>query len=106
MEILPLLIVMRRELQLLTKAVAQISKTHAQRLIEEWNKKAQVLKMLGISTRTLDKLTSSGKLPVSKVNGLIYIKTTDIEKLLNENYVDHSSINQPSNFNPISNDWK
>ena len=96
-DILPTLIVMRRELQLLTKSLAKMSKTHAQRLIEEWNRKAQVLKILGISPRTLDRLTSSGMLPCSKINGLIYIKTSDVERLLNENYVNNSSTFKPNN---------
>lgn len=95
---------MRRELELLSKTVALIIKTQSQRLAEEWNKKAQVLKILGISTRTLDKLTSSGKLPISKINGLIFIKTSDIERLLNDNYVDHTSTNYSSTFNTKTND--
>lgn len=98
-DLLPTLIVMRRELQLLTQSVAKMCKTHAQRLTEEWNRKAQVLKILGISPRTLDQLIRSGLLPCSKINGLIYIKTSDIERLLNKNYVNHCST-----FHPTSND--
>lgn len=85
-EILILFGEIKREVQGLTKALAKFSKTHAQRLMEEWNRTPEVLKILGISNRTLNRLTNTGKLPHSKVNGLVYIKTTDIERLLNENY--------------------
>lgn len=86
-EIIPILSGMRRELEVLTKSVALINKTHAQRINEEWNRKPQVLKLLGISQRTLDKLTHSGKLPYTKINGLLYFRTSDVEKLLNDHYV-------------------
>ncbi|HEY3373385.1 MAG TPA: helix-turn-helix domain-containing protein [Prolixibacteraceae bacterium] len=95
---------MRRELELLSKSVTLIVKTQSQRLAEEWNRKQQASKILGISLRTLNKLTSSGKLPVSKVNGLIFIKTSDIERLLNENYIDHFSTNPSSTSNSKNND--
>lgn len=76
----------KRDVQGLKKALAQFSKTHAQRLREEWQRTPEVMKIMGISNRTLTRLTNSGKLPFSKVNGLVYVKTSDIEKLLNENY--------------------
>lgn len=85
-EILPVFQEIKREVQGLTKALAKFSKTHAQRLLEEWNRTPEVMKIMGISNRTLTRLIHSGQLPHSKVNGLIYVKTTDIERLLNENY--------------------
>lgn len=85
-EILILFGEIKREVQGLSKALAKFSKTHAQRLMEEWNRTPEVMKILGISLRTLNRLTSSGKLAHSKVNGIIYVKTTDIEQLFNDNY--------------------
>ena len=67
-----------------------MNKTHAQYLTEEWQKKDQTLKILGISNRTLYKLMSTGQLPHSKINGLTYFRTADIETLLRLNYTDSS----------------
>ena len=84
---LPLLIVVHRELQTLTKAVEQLNRTKKSQLSEEFVKKAEVLKTLGISNRTLYKLTSTGVLSYVKLGGLLFFKVSDIEKILNENYV-------------------
>jgi len=92
-KILAILIVMRRELQVLLKAVTQLNRTQIQKLSEEWVKKDEVLKSLGISKRTLSKLTSTGTLPYVKVNGLLYFKVSDIQKLMEENYIPSSTAN-------------
>jgi len=84
---LPLLIVVHRELQTLTKAVEQLNRTKKSQLSEEFVKKAEVLKTLGISNRTLYKLTSTGVLPYVKIGGLVFFKLSEIEKILNENLV-------------------
>lgn len=85
-EILILFGEIKRDVQGLKKALAQFSRTHAQRLQEEWQRTPEVMKILGISNRTLNRLIHSGELPVSKIHGLNYFKTSDIEKLLHENY--------------------
>lgn len=77
---------LKREMQGLKKTLVKLSKTHSQRLMEEWLRKDECMKLMGISNRTLNRLTHSGQLPFSKINGLVYIKTTDLERLLNENY--------------------
>jgi len=102
-EFLPTLILLRRELQLLTKVVAQMNKTHEQRLQEAWVKKAQATKILGISPRTLDRLLSSGKLPFSKINGLVFIRTSAIEKLLDDP-LESRSAGTPSPLKTTNND--
>lgn len=77
----------KREMQGIKRSLAKIVESQSHRLVEEWCRKEECMKIMGISARTLHRLTSSGKLPFSKVNGLIFIKTTDIERLLNENYL-------------------
>ena len=76
----------KKDVQGLSKALAKITLSHSRRLAEEWNRKDEAMRILGISPRTLSRLTKSGKLPFSKINGLVFIKTSDIEHLLNENY--------------------
>ena len=76
----------KKDVQGLSKALAKITLSHSKRLAEEWNRKDEAMRILRISPRTLNRLTSTGKLPFSKINGLVFIKTSDIEHLLNENY--------------------
>jgi hypothetical protein len=85
-ELLSLCSEIKRDLQEIIRSLAKITKTHAQVLIDEWSRKDETLKILGISSRTFNRLTNTGQLPFSKVNGLIFVKTTDIEGLLNKNY--------------------
>jgi hypothetical protein len=85
-ELLVLYSEMKRDLQGMKKSLAKISESHANGFWERWNRKTETMKIMGISARTLNRLTSSGVLPFSKINGLIYIKTSDIDRLLNENY--------------------
>jgi len=98
-ELLPILSGIKLEMQTMNKSLLQMIKTHAQVLSEEWITKEQVLAILKISTRTLETLKGSGKLPFSKVNGLIFYRTVDIEKLLNINYVGTTSTDNNSTFN-------
>lgn len=77
---------MKRDLQGMKRSLAKIAETSSHGLMGEWCRKEECMKMMGISARTFSRLTRSGKLPFSKINGLIFIKTSDIERLLNENY--------------------
>jgi len=77
---------LKRDIQGITKSLVKISENHSHKLTEEWNRKPDVMRIMGISARTLNRLTASGRLPFSKVNGIVYIKTIDVQRLLNENY--------------------
>ena len=101
--LIPILSGMRRELEALTKKVALINKSQSQQLTESWCRKKDACKILGISARCLDQLTSSGAIPISKINGLIYIKVHDIQRLLDDHYDIGSSANSSSTLNPKSN---
>lgn len=90
-ELLPILSGIKREMEVLTRTVTQMSKTHAQQLSEEWVVKEQVMAILKISARTLESLKKNGKLPYAKIQGMFYFSTADIEKLLKENYVNNGS---------------
>ena len=90
-DILPILSSIKRDMESLSRTVAQMTKTHAQLLSEEWVNKDQVLAILKISTRTLESLKSKGILPYTKIQGIFYFRTMDIENLLKENYVNPTS---------------
>lgn len=91
-DILPILSGIKRDMEVLTRTVAQMSKTHAQQLNEEWLIKEQVMAILKISARTLETLKKKGILSYTKIQGMFYYSTADIEKLLKENYVKNGSI--------------
>lgn len=76
----------RKDLQGMIKTLANHVKTHEQVVMEKWVRKEKVMKMMGISSRTFQRLTSSGQLPYSKINGIVFISVSDIDELLNKNY--------------------
>ena len=92
-EIIKLVSAIRNDIEDLRSLLTHLSMTHAQRISEEWITADQVMQILKISVRTLNTLKSGGKLPYSKVNGLVYFRTVDLENLLNQ-----------TNTNPASKD--
>ena len=92
-ELLSIISSIKRDIELLSKSMDAMNKTHAQYLSEEWITSDQAMKILKICPRTLNSLKSSGKLPYSKVQGTIYFRTVDIENLLKQNYVSPLSAN-------------
>ncbi|MGD9929562.1 MAG: helix-turn-helix domain-containing protein [Mangrovibacterium sp.] len=76
----------KKEIETLSREVEKLSKTHAQYLAEEWIDKEKVLQILRISSRKLQSLRDNGSLPFSQVDGKIYYKTSDVERLLNSRY--------------------
>jgi Helix-turn-helix domain len=53
------------------------------KLVKPWLKNAEVKKLLGISSNTIQRLRIAGKLRSTKVGGVHYYRHEDIEKLLN-----------------------
>jgi hypothetical protein len=54
---------------------------------KEWLKTPEVREILGCSEGTFYNLKSSGRLPFSKINGTIYVKKDDLNKLFESNFV-------------------
>lgn len=76
----------KHDIEALGKSIAEMKKTHAQVLTEEWIDKEQVLTILKISSRKLQTFRDNGTLPYSQIDGKIYFKTSDVEALLNKCY--------------------
>jgi hypothetical protein len=76
----------KRDIEALSQSVAEMKKTHAQVLTEEWIDGDTVMSILKIETRKLLMHRSNGTLPFSKIDGVIYYKTSDVEALLNKYY--------------------
>lgn len=55
--------------------------------LEDWIDNQDVMSMLHISPRTLQTLRSNGTLPYSRINGKIYYRRQDIQKILADNYI-------------------
>ena len=76
----------KHDIEALGKSVAEMKKTHAQILTEEWIEGKRVATILKIGTRKLQMHRDNGTLPYSQIDGKIYYKTSDIEALLNLHY--------------------
>jgi hypothetical protein len=74
------------DLREIKKTLAIICKLRNPQLSDDWNRKDVTIKLLDISPRTYYRLLETKKLPYSKVNGIVYVKSSEIEKLLNDNF--------------------
>lgn len=64
----------------------QIIAAHMHPLTKQWLKSAEVRKMLSLSAGKLQNLRITGRLPYSRVGGICYYRSEDIEKLLVESF--------------------
>jgi excisionase family DNA binding protein len=55
--------------------------------IKDWVDSQIVMQTLNISYRTLQRWRSNGTLPFSRIGGKILFKPSDIERILNDNYM-------------------
>ncbi|MBS1605210.1 MAG: helix-turn-helix domain-containing protein [Bacteroidetes bacterium] len=55
---------------------------HMNKTRKRWLKSHEVRKLLGISAGTLQNLRNKGKIPFSKVGGLIYYDAGEIDKMM------------------------
>jgi hypothetical protein len=58
--------------------------------LKRYLKSAEVMEMLQISPGTLQNLRINGTLPYSKMGGIIYYDSEDIQKVMNDSRVHHS----------------
>lgn len=85
-EILNLVKVIKTDIANLSKKVEEMSKTHARHLNEEWIQRDEVLKILKIGKRKLQTMRDNAQIPFSQIDGKIYYRTSDVEKLFKDNY--------------------
>lgn len=64
---------------------------HTNALSNNWLKSKEVVEQLGISHSTLQKLRGKGTLPYTRIGGVIYYESQDIEKLLSANKISCNS---------------
>jgi helix-turn-helix protein len=68
---------------LLLSIKSMIHANHGQP-VKRWLKSFEVKKLLGISPGTLQTLRSKGTLPFTRIGGIIYYDSEDVQKMLTE----------------------
>ena len=61
--------------------------------VKHWLRSAEVRKILSVSPGTLQNLRINGTLPYSKIGGIVYYPAEGIQRVLNENIVNHQTSN-------------
>ena len=85
-EILQILNSLRAEVEQIKSSIENLSKPVPCHSAGTWLDGQDVLLLLHISKRSLQKLRDNGVLPYSRINGKFYYKQSDIEQLLENNY--------------------
>ena len=86
-EIIKALLFLQQEIKELKTLVVQVQKTRTQKFNENWVDAQDVMLSLHISRRTLQSLRDNRILPYSRINGKLYYKMSDVESLLESNYI-------------------
>ena len=70
------------------KLVEAVNKqSNAQPLEDRWIENSDAAKILAVSKRWLQNRRTLGQIPYSKIEGRIYYRATDIQKLLENNLI-------------------
>jgi hypothetical protein len=85
-DILQILFSFQVELKEIKESLNKLTKPVPCHLAGTWLDGQEVLFLLHISKRNLQKLRSNGILPYSRISGKFYYKVADIEQLLEKNY--------------------
>lgn len=70
--------------------IKKILTKQASGTLKRYLKSSEVMEMLQISTGTLQNLRINGTLPFSKMGGIIYYDSEDIQKVMLKNRVQHT----------------
>lgn len=71
----------------LVKEIKQLLAVHHGQASKKWLKSFEVRKLLGISPGTLQNLRINGTLPFTKIGGVLFYNSEDINKMMQENLV-------------------
>ncbi len=74
----------------LLDAIKKILTKQSSGTLKKYLKSSEVMEMLQISPGTLQNLRINGTLPYSKMGGIIYYDSEDIQKVMNDSRVHHS----------------
>jgi len=77
---------MLEEVRILKKEVKYVKTSRVDDFKDTWVDGQEVLQMLHISSRTLQRLRDCDIIPYSRINGKYYYKMSDVEGVLEKNY--------------------
>ncbi len=86
-EIIKAILFLSQEIKELKALIVQVQKTRTQKFNENWVDAQDIMLSLHISRRTLQTLRDNRILPYSRINGKLYYKMSDVESLLESNYI-------------------
>ena len=86
-EIIELIHKLSQDLAYIKNHLDQIQKSRLEAFNDEWIDGQDVMQSLHISKRTLQNLRDSKKLPYSRIGGKFYYKVSDMNEILEANYL-------------------
>lgn len=89
-EIVTMMLEFSQEIKTIKAYVEVFRKTNLEKLSATWVDGQDVMDILHISKRTLQTLRDNESLPYSRINGKFYYKLSDIENMLESNYLSKS----------------
>lgn len=69
----------------LLEDILKLIKENTNTPLNEWLKSHEVMEILGVSPGTLQNLRNNGTLPFSKIGGILFYASADIQELLERN---------------------
>jgi hypothetical protein len=77
--------IMKLKVELVTHTIAE-----PELLNIKWMNSREVLKLLGVTKRTLEAIRDDGRLPYSQLGGILYYKKKDVIRLYEAKYAKYS----------------
>ena len=85
-EIFSLLLILTRDIQSIMAFLKENQKTGLKSLKDEWTDSQEVMEVLRVSPRTLQKMRNDRSLPYTKFRGRLLYRVADLKKILEKNY--------------------
>ena len=70
--------------------IKRLLNAHSKSKLKTYLKSSEVMSLLQISSSTLQNLRINGTLPYTRIGGIIYYSTEDIQAVLTENTIDNN----------------
>jgi K+-sensing histidine kinase KdpD len=78
---------LQSKLDLIVSVITEIKSQQAERVLDEWMDNHDVCELLKISPKTLQRLRAAGAVTYSRINGKIFYRPSEIQRLMEEKLV-------------------
>ena len=85
-EIFSLLLILTHDIQSIMAFLKENQKTGLRSLKDEWTDSQEVMEVLRVSPRTLQKMRNDRSLPYTKFRRRLLYRVADLKKILEKNY--------------------